>query len=1024
MDEVDTRLHFRILGPLQVVTADGDVVAIAGARERALLTRLLVEPGRPVSDTRLLDDLWADIADSARKSLQVRVSMLRRQLADVAEIDRVGNGYQLAVDPMAVDATRFERALDEAAGLAPSDAVGVLEQALSWWRPPVLVDLRDTPAADMRVRWERMARDARRRLGSALVDSGQAGRGVLVLADLADEAPDDEAVATDLVRGLYADGRAAEALVVHRATVEALASSGLDPAPAFRELATHVLQHDPGLAGTSVPAQSGRDATASPPATTSSSSAPGVGGSLAPVEPLPPHASLQLVAMPFLGRRQAVAAAVHALVEDRVRLLTLWGPGGVGKTRLALEVARRVEPAFPEPHIVVDGARIHDPDDLPAALVRAAGLPERGRPLEVLAAGLGVRQVLVLVDNFEHLMDATDVLTRLVSAGEGIQVLVTSRVVLNLRHERVQPVDPLGAQAVAGEVTAVDFLRRRASDMGATDVDDDATLRRIAERLDGLPLALELAAARLRGMPASRLEADLDQRLGALGVLHDLPDRQRTLEATVAWSASLLDEGPRNLLLALGVFAAPAGRDAIAAVLPGSDRDDLTVLVDHALVRRVATGDGHEAFVLLETVRTWAARELAAAPWGESARRRHADHHSAEAALAAEALETSAQSTAMRRLAAVEADMERALRTLQDTGQEHVLCRMTLDLWRWWWGVGATRTARRWLQVGATTACDCPDLARVWSHLAFVRATLGDADGARSALAAAERVPMGGSIPPAVDVARWVVAFQDQEVGAALRAADRAAAAFQDQGRAVLAAEMGVRKALVVAAAGDLDEAERLNRTALAVMVAHGPRWEQASVHNNLAHLALERGDTSTALAESAASLATFDQLPFVRDRWIARETLMSIHAARGDLDDARQAGRLALREARRVGDVEAVQRVRIALADVELDDARPDVAAATLLEGAIVEVHPAVAWHLLAVCARLLAMVGDHAGAVDAASLAARSAPDPLLPQRERLAVVVHDLVTSTTSPDVALTGSDLASVAARVALVVADVR
>ncbi|MBY5163739.1 AfsR/SARP family transcriptional regulator [Salsipaludibacter albus] len=964
--------QFQILRPLQVRAADGGVVAITGARERALLTRLLVDVGHPVTDTRLLDDLWPDLGDSARKSLQVRVSTLRRQLADLATISRIANGYQLEVDPRQVDASRFEHALDLATRRPPSEAAELLEHALQWWTPSALAELEGTPAEVLREHYERLARDGRQRLGDALVAAGRPARGARVLAGLADGHPQDESVATSLVHALYADGRSVDALAAHRRTVEALAADGLDPSPAFRALVTGVVRHDLPVAD--------RSPSSDPPAATPARGEHAAADAWSSL--------LHPVPTPFLGRRAAVTAAVEALVEDRVRLLTLWGPGGVGKTRLALEVVDRVAALFPEPAIVVDGARIDDPADLPAAMVRAADLPERGSPMEVLAAGLSDRRVLVVVDNVEHLLAATPVFTRLLAAGDGVQVLVTSRAVLNLRTERVQAVEPLGSTTSEGEVSAVDFLRGRAREMGATDLDDDAALGRIATRLDGLPLALELAAARLRGTTPSRLETDLTARMDALGVLHDLPERQQTLRATVAWSVARLDRPTRDLLLALGVFAAPARLEAITAISPPAQLDRLIVLVDHALLRRVPTPDGVGAFGLLETVRRWAADELASSGRGDPVRRRHADHHAAEVAVASAALETSSQASATRRLAELEADVERSLRTFRDLEDHRALRTLVLDLWRWWWGVAATRTAARWLQVAAGGP-DSVDRVRVLSHLALVRATLGDPLGARGALRAAESVDLPAD-PPELDVARWIVALDDGALDEAASAADRAARAYDALGRDVLAAEMRVRGAVVAATAGDPSSSEQANRDALAVLARHGPRWEEASVRNNLAHLALMRGDTDTALAEARASLATFDRLPFARDRWVALETLLTIHVARGELDRAREVGQVAIREARRVGDRESVQRVRIGLAEAAMRADDPAEAAELLLQTPPEKVPVALQWHLLAVCVEVLAAAEDDAGASDAATLASRHDPSLLVFGGDRLAAGV----------------------------------
>ncbi len=704
-----------------------------------------------------------------------------------------------------------------------------------------------------------------------------------------------------------------------------------------------------------------------------------------PAATTPRSDALQRPAAPFLGRGDDLATAIGALVDDRVRLLTLWGPGGVGKTRLAIEVARATAAAFEQPHVVVDGSRLDLPEEVPDAIARAAGFPEGDMTGATLAARFGGATVLIVVDNFEHLLPAADVVAEMLGGSEGVQFLVTSRAVLGLRHERVQRVAPLHAQVTGpDEVSAAAFLRERALDMGARDLtaDDEPALARIAARLDGLPLALELAAARLRTLRPAALEVQVTEHLDALGGLRDLPDRHQTLRATLEWSIGLLDEPSRDLLVSMGAFAGPARWGAIRVVHGDGDLARLALLVDHALVHPVSTADGEGAFALLETVRAWAEEQLQAEGRWDDVRRRHADHMATVGHRFGRALLTSEQAMATLRLSEQEADLHRALRTMESMGDLAGVRRMSVNLWRWWWGVGAARTGTHWLEVASKLDDGDPDAVRALTLLTIAKAATPDVAGARAALALAEAVPAGDGMPEVL-AAQAAVAEQDRLLvggsdAEAARAASMAAAqAWRDKGEPVLAAEMEVRAAFIAAAEGDMAESERGNRAALTVLAAHGPRWEEGSVRNNLAHLALARGDTDLALVEAAGARTIYDQLPFARGRWDLEETMLDIRVARGEFALARAAGEAAMHAAARGGDIDSNWTARIGLASATVLDGEPGEAAALLLRRPFEEAAVANRWQLFAVCALVLTEAHDIEGATAAATLAGQYEPD-----------------------------------------------
>ncbi|NHA69480.1 BTAD domain-containing putative transcriptional regulator [Phycicoccus flavus] len=958
---MDGPTTFRILGPLDIRRADGEAISVSGAKERALLTRLLLEPGRAVSDERLLRDVWpeADDATSLRESLQVRISRLRRQLAGAARITRAGAGYRLDADPEQVDATRFERLIGESADAAPSEAVRLLEQALALWSSPPLAELSENGGDGHRERLMRLEREARTRLGHSLSAAGRPARAVPELAALAAEHPLDEAVATSLVTALHADGRSAEAVDVHRATVERMADEGLDPTPGFRALVTDVLRHD---------------------VTTHPRTFPRLG----------PDTEQDLGRPSFIGRRRELDDVVDALVAGATPLVTLWGPGGVGKTRLALEAARRTVGAFDEPPIVVDASRLESADQLSASVARAAGIVEQAAGPPDLTAAFRGRSVLVVLDNMEHLLDATDVVGSLVAAGGGIRVLATSRAVLGLGVERVQRVMPFPLQVGAvGDVDARTFLVRRAEAMGARLSAEPATegdpLTQIAHRLDGLPLALELAAARLRTLSPSTLNQQLSSTLGVLGSLRDLPGRQRTLHATLQWSAELLDDDARDLLGCFGGFAAPARLGAVTAVSGTPDvLGPLTQLVDHALVHHVPTADDEGAYATLETVTEWATSQLRTTDRLAEVQARHADHFLDHAHEVTADLLTGEQVAATARLTEQEPDILRALVHARDHGDPERLRRAVLGLWRWWFGIGANRTAVEWLEQAAALDDGDPDQVRVLSLLGLSHASLGQREQALAACEACEEVVGRTGLDPAsvpeVDGARWTHRLESGDPAGAVDAALTAAHTYRTTGRQVLASEMLVRAGVAAAGAGDLDLAERLHQQALPALRAQGPRWELAGAHNNVAHLALARGDAKAALTQVRTALELFGRLPMARDDWIAYETLMSIRRVLGQVEEARHAATEAMRRSARAGDRAALTRVRLELAGLEVDAGAPAAAAEQLLDATQDELAPQSRWQLLATAAMVLLAAGDGGGAAIAAELAADEEPDPTL--------------------------------------------
>jgi predicted ATPase/DNA-binding SARP family transcriptional activator len=567
-------IRFGVLGPLDV-RVEGREADLGGPRQRSLLVALLVHAGEPISADALAQMLWGDEAPpSAPKALQVTVWRLRGALGVASDrIETVAGGYRLRLEPGELDAERFDRAYERARTLAPRSAAAALREALALWRGPALADVRYEPWAQGEIRrLEELRGAAIEARVEADLALGEHARLVGELEALVAEHPLRERLRAQQMLALYRSGRHADALAAFRAARETLdAELGLEAGPELRALEQQILTHDPALraAATGVP-------------------------------PPPPT--------PTFGRDRDVQA-VLAILES-ARLLTLTGPGGVGKTRLAIEIVRQAGGRFVPLAAIVDAGRIPD------AACDALGI--RRMPgeaaIEVLARALGGGALLVL-DNLEHLPGAAAVVARLLESAPSATVLATSRQPLHLSAERVYAVAPLGVD------DAVAMFADRAGARAAPADDDVDAVTDICTRVGGLPLAIELAAGRLGVLTPRDLAARLSDALGLLSRgPEDAPDRHRTLRATLDWSSELLGEPERAAFTALAAFAGGCEL-AAAEEVTEAPLAVLEDLVDKSLVTAQAG-----RLSMLEPVRQYAAERLAARADADAVRERHLAH--------------------------------------------------------------------------------------------------------------------------------------------------------------------------------------------------------------------------------------------------------------------------------------------------------------------------------------------------------------------------------------------------------------
>ncbi|MFC0028525.1 BTAD domain-containing putative transcriptional regulator [Micromonospora chaiyaphumensis] len=696
-------MRISLLGPLELHADTGTPVEVGGARLRRLLILLALEPGRTVTVGRLGDALWAgEPPAGAANALQALVSRLRRSGLPV---EAQPGGYRLAVAPDDVDVHRFEAAVRAGrARLADDPAEGCrrLAEALALWRGPALADVADAEFARAPVaRLAELRLAATEDLAEARLARSAPDALLPQLRELVAAHPLRERLAGLLIRALHRAGHPAEALAEYERLRATLADTlGTDPGPELAALHLEILRGEPAAA-------------------------PLRGDHPAPAGPA--RGNLPATLTSFVGREEEVARVAGLL--DRFRLATLTGPGGAGKTRLAVESGRAVAGRFPDGVWLVPLAPVTDPAEVPQAALAALGLREQallaraGRaaaepadPVGRLVDALAGRTVLLLLDNCEHLLDAAaDLTERLLTACPGLRVLATSREPLGITGETLRPVESLAlppADADPGTALAYPAVRLFADRAGAVRPDfavDAATVGpvvRICRALDGMPLAIELAAARLRTMTAAQVDTRLDDRFRLLtgGSRTALP-RHQTLRAVVDWSWDLLGDGERALWRRLAVFAGGATLEAVervcavvrplqldasaAAPRPGAVPDvvdEVSALVDKSLV--VAGGTGEPRYRMLETIREYGLDRLAEAGETDRVRRAHAAEYLALAEAAEPELRGAAQLDWLRRLSADHDNLHAGLRYAIAAGDAPTAVRYAAALGWYWWLTG------------------------------------------------------------------------------------------------------------------------------------------------------------------------------------------------------------------------------------------------------------------------------------------------------------------------------------------------
>lgn len=836
-------MRFGVLGPLAVWTRNGEPVTVPGVKVRALLADLLVHQGWPVSADRLVEDLWGNRPPgNPIGALQAKVSQLRRVLeeAETGGRDLVlssSPGYLLRTDPDAVDASWFATLTGRArATNDPRAKAALLGDALALWRGAAFADFGDEPftqAAVTRLEEDRLAAldeqaEARLALGEHNLLVGELGELVL-------RYPLRERLRAAQLRALYRAGRQDEALASYRELRNRLTEElGLDPSAELVALHDAILRQDPEL-DAQVPA----------------------------IQVARPGTNLPASRTRLIGRASAVSEVRSLLGAGR--LATLTGPGGVGKTRLAVETARELLDTFPDGVWLVEVAalgRLDTADGL-SALAEAVmtvlgtredasavllGAGDRQTAADRLVEVLRAKQLLLVFDNCERVVEsAAELAERLLRVAPGVRLLTTSQEPLGLAGEALWPVPPL-ALPDAADAEPATLERSSAVELFVTRVaavvpgftlnsENAQAIAVICQRLDGIPLALELAATRVRALGVHGLIARLDDRFRLLATgYRGAPPRQRTLRAMIDWSWELLSEDERIVLRRLAVHADGCALEAAEQVCASEDIPGeqvlplLARLVDRSLV---ATTDGMDGprYQLLESVAEYCRGRLREAGEAERVRQRHHHYYLELAERAEPRLYGHEQRRWLELLDREAANLRSTLGGVVADRRPELALRLMCALTWYLLLRGRLREARRSLDRALAIDGDAPVALRA------------AATAWQSGIALLEGGGTDQTAPSPVAALR-LFADTDDRTGRARAAWFLGFALFNT---------------------GNLADGEEFVHDSLTDFRLFGDRWGEAAALSSRAYLGQARGDLAAATRDGERSMAFFRELG---DRW------------------------------------------------------------------------------------------------------------------------------------------------------------
>ncbi|MFI7707356.1 AfsR/SARP family transcriptional regulator [Nonomuraea sp. NPDC049480] len=940
-------MRFGVLGPLAVWSADGELVAVPESKVRSLLAALLTAPGQVVSADRLAHQLWGDAPPAnPTGALQTLVSRLRRVLAqsggqpgEQGLVVHRALGYVLEVADEAVDASRFTALTARARAAAdPRQRAELLTEALALWRGPAFADFIDEDFARAAItRLEEQRLLAHEEQAEARLELGDHGLLAGELGDLTNRHPLRERLRAAHMRALYGAGRASEALDSYQDLRRRLEEElGLEPGTELAALQREILQQDPALQAIPAPAPAPRR-----------------------------HTNLPTPATGLIGRSDSLEE-VRALITAG-RLVTLTGPGGVGKTRLAVEVASGLTRSYTDgvwlvelaAHAFTETGAALTGDELAEVVAATLGVRDDASPgplpgrrprtlLDRLSDALRPQRLLLVLDNCEHVIEAAASLAQaLLRDAPDVRILATSQEPLGILGEHVWPVSPLDLpadsadQAVLRTSSAVQLFLERAvaASPGFALSDDNArAVASICRRLDGIPLALELASTRVRVLGVRELARRLDDRFRLLtGGRRGAPARQQTLRAMIDWSWELLTAAEQAVLRRLAVHSDGCTLEAAEAVCAGAGvkpaevLDLLTRLVDRSLVLVAHEADGTR-YRLLETVSAYLLDRLRETEY-ERVRRAHTHYYVDFAEQADSFLRGADQQHWLRRLDAETANIRSTLDSAAADGDGRLMRRLVHAMAWYWFLRGRLTEAKRYLTLALALPEDPPGCGEGTADPAARRVPhrsgtvawqtgmsllSGAPDGPARRSRAVLEVYEGIRDPHERTRAGWLLAFAvtrfgDFAVGEELL--NRVLTDSRARGdRWALAAGLSTR-GMQTYVRGDLEASRREGEESLELFHEAGDRWGQLQATAVLGRLAEIQGDYPQAARLHQEGLTIAEDLGLWTDasmRWseLGRITLLTGDHARAE-EFHEQARRLAVEQ----GDKPAEEFAEIGLA-------------------------------------------------------------------------------------------------------------
>jgi predicted ATPase/DNA-binding SARP family transcriptional activator len=887
-----------VLGPLEVA-GDPEPIEISGARLRLLLTVLALEAPRAVSARTLVDALWGDEppADETN-ALQSLVSRLRKALGDSDLVKASPAGYQLCVKAADIDVHRFDQLANSGReALRRGDtatAVATLSDALTLWRGE-LIDIAATEHGHaLLARLDEQHLEARADLIEARLALGDSAAVVSELDGLVAAHPLRERLTGLHVQALYAAGRQAEALASYERTRARLADElGVDPSPELRAIHLSVLRNEPA-----------------PPTVQSSR-----------------RDNLRAALTTFVGRDEQLGQIAKLL--DAGRLVTLVGPGGAGKTRLAGEAAAALTSEIVDGVWLIELAPVTDPADVPQTVLGALGLREAillersGQPTALdpttrLVNALTERAAVLVLDNCEHLIDAAAHLAdQLLARCPMLRILATSREPLGIVGESLVVVPPLGQPepdadaAAALTFPAVRLFVDRAADVDAGFTLDDTTVAAVTEivrRLDGQPLAIELAAARLRSLPVAEIARRLSDRFRLLtGGSRTAMPRHRTLRAVVEWSWDLLTDSERLLAERLAVFSGGVTASAAAAVCGGTelDPDDiedlLASLIDKSLLHAIPGPALPRRYRMLETIREFGLERMGDRAEVGAIRSAHARHFAALVAAADPHLRSHEQLEWLEILRLDRDNILAALKYFSDDGQAGAAVELAVLLGWYWMVVGSHGETVTWVSVALAVPGESDPGQRLLADAFLaINAIAWDVKGSHDEVAAGlahlDEVGRRMAEPPenAPKMLTLLAPIVAMFTGDQERAGLLTERALHDDDPWIAAAVRTFR-AMSAENAGDLVTMRSDAESALAVFRSLGERWGMANSLQILGQLELMEGNLDAAAAAYREGLELATQIGGREDVAMMRLRLADIYARLGQFDAAREESALAV---------------------------------------------------------------------------------------------------------------------------------